>query len=312
VAAALALIAVLGAMTHAWGQPAGEQEAMAQARRAYDLARAGRLDEAVEALQVAVRLAPGNPLYRSALGGVYEKRGHLEQARGALAEALRLDPGNPQFAERLEAVSLEWGAQLARERRFRAGLALARDTAARFPQSARAHLMLGLFCARNQQNVAAAAAYRRALDLDPESADASVGLGIAQSAAGMAREAAETFEAGLKKFPQDPMHRQAYGVHLVKMAEAGSAAARARAVEMLEEALAMDPGLAEAHYQLGNLALAASDAAAAEARFALAARNGLDDARLHWAWSRALRRLGREAEAARHIELFRARKAAEQ
>lgn len=309
---AVALIAAVAfRIALAWAQSAEPPEAMAHARQAYELARAGKLDGASDRLREAIRLAPANPLYRSALGGVFEKQGKLEEARGAFAEAVRLAPANAQLATRLEAVSLEWGAQLARERRFRAGLPMARDTAARFPQSARAHLMLGLFLTRNQQNVAAVTAYRHALELDPASADASVGLGIAQSAAGMAREAQVTFEAGLAKFPEDATHRQAYGVHLLKMAESG-ADTRARAVELLESALKMDASLAEAHYQLGNLALGEGDATAADARFAMAARNGMDEARLHYAWSRVLRRLGRDAEAAAHLELFQKRKAAEQ
>ena len=98
------------------------------------------------------------------------------------------------------------------------------------------------------------------------------------------------------------MHRQAYGVLLARMAESGDAPA-GRAVNMLESALALDPSLAEAHYQLGNLALARDDAASAAHHFEAAARNGLDDSRLHYAAARALRRLGKTDEAARHMDL---------
>ena len=223
---------------------------MEKARRAYDLARAGQFDPAIAELEEASRLAPANPLYRSALGGVFERQGKLDRAVAAFREAVRLDPANPKLTARLESVSLDWGAILARERRFRAGLAHARETAARFPDSAATLLMLGLFETRNQQNLAAVDAYRRALTLDPESADASVGLGVAQSNAGLTKEAEATFRAGLKKFPKDAMHRQAYGVLLARMAEAGAAAAGG-AAQMLDSALALDPSLTEAHYQLG-------------------------------------------------------------
>jgi tetratricopeptide (TPR) repeat protein len=171
--------------------------------------------------------------------------------------------------------------------------------------------MLGLFETRNQQNLKAVAAYRRALELDPESAEASTGLGMAQSSAGLLADAQATFEAGVKRFPTDAMHRQAYGVLLSKMAETG-AAGKARAIEMLESALKLDPSLAEAHYQLGNLALSGDDAVSAAAHFDAAAGRGLDDSRLHYAYARALRRLGREEEASRQLEMFRARKSAEE
>lgn len=297
-----------------WAQPhsgAEPREAMSLARHAYELARAGELDPAVAELQQAARLDPGNPLYRSALGGIYERAGKLEEAVGAFADAVRLDPANPKLSAHLESVSLDWGETLARARRFRAGLVHAGVTAGRFPKSARAWLMLGLFQTRNQQNLAAVDAYRRAVELDPQSAEASVGLGIAQSSAGLAQDAEATFEAGLKKFPTDAMHRQAYGVLLVRMAESGDAPA-GRAVKMLESALALEPSLAEAHYQLGSLALAGNDAASAALHFEAAASNGLDDSRLHYATARALRRLGRTDESARHMHLFRQRKQSEE
>jgi uncharacterized protein HemY len=138
---------------------------------------------------------------------------------------------------------------------------------------------------------------------------ACIALGVAAVAA--IGSLAASFEAGLRKFPADAMHRQAYGVLLARMAESGEATA-GRAVKMLESALALEPSLAEAHYQLGSLALASNDAASAALHFEAAARNGLDDSRLHYATARALRRLGKMDESARHMDLFRQRKQSEE
>jgi Flp pilus assembly protein TadD len=284
---------------------------MSRARKAYDLARAGDVAAAILELTESARIAPRNPLYHSALGGMYERQGMMENAVLEFGEALRLDSTNVKLRDRLESVSLEWGATLAAERRFRAGLAHAQATAARFPQSSRAHIMLGLFETRNQQNLAAVAAYRRAVRLDPKSVDASLGLAMAQSNAGLNKDAESTFEQGIKAFPDDAMHRQAYGVLLVKMAESGIGA-QDRAVRMLRSALSLDAKLTEAHYQLGSIALAHGDATAAAEHFASAAANGLDDSRLHFGTARALRRLGRTEEAARQMELFQERKRAEE
>jgi tetratricopeptide (TPR) repeat protein len=283
---------------------------MQLARHAYELARAGDFDGALADLDQAARIAPANALYRSAMGGLLERQGKCEPAVAAFREAVRLDPLNPKLLEKLESVSLEWGAMLARDKRFRAGLAHARQTAAQFPKSPRAFLMLGLFETRNQQNVLAVEAYRKAAALDPDSADASVGLAVAQSSAGLVKDAEVTLTAGLERFPKDAIHRQAYGVLLAKMAESGSATVD-RAVELLRQALAIDPSLAEAHYQLGAIALAGEDAAAALQEFEAAARNGLDDSRLHYGMARALRRLGRQQEAALQMDKFRERKQAE-
>jgi Flp pilus assembly protein TadD len=298
-------------LTLASGQSAEPAEAMSRARKAYELVRAGQEEQAIAELTEAARIAPRNALYRSALGGIYERQGRMEPAILEFAEAVRLDPSNQKLSERLENLSLEWGAQLAKERRFRAGLAHAKLTAARFPKSAPAHIMLGLFETRNQQNVAAVQAYQRALELDPTSEHASVGLGIAQTSAGLTKEAAATFRQGLQQFPHSATHREAYGVLLVKLAESGEATAD-EAIRMLHEALALDASRAEAHYQLGSLALVRDDANEALTQFASAAKNGLDDSRLHYAMARALRRIGKREEAARQVGLFEQRKRVEE
>jgi tetratricopeptide (TPR) repeat protein len=278
-------------------------EAMNLARRAYEQVQAGQIEAAIAGLRAAARLAPANPLYRSALGGLFEKQGRLEEAVAEFDTAARMDA---RFLDKLEAVSLDRGAELARARRFRNGLPFARRTAARFPNSPRAAIMLGLFLMRNQENLAAVEAYRRAATLARDSAEASVGLGIAQSAAGLPGDAAATFEDGLRRFPQDATHRVAYGVLLVKMAEGGNGTARAKAVAMFEAALELDASLPEPRYQLALLSLDAGDAAIALARLEEAERLGLSEPRLHYAAARALRRLGRTAEANERLAKFEA------
>jgi Flp pilus assembly protein TadD len=81
---------------------------------------------------------------------------------------------------------------------------------------------------------------------------------------------------------------------------------------MLQSALQLDPTLAEAHYQLGSLALAREDLPTAASEFAAALGNGLDDSRIHYALARTLRRSGKPEEAEKHLRLFRERKSAEQ
>ena len=80
VAAEVVLVLVIAAP--AWAQPE-RPDAMALARHAYELARAGELETAVAELREAIRIAPGNPLYRSALGGIYKRLGKIEEAVAA-------------------------------------------------------------------------------------------------------------------------------------------------------------------------------------------------------------------------------------
>ena len=199
----------------AWGQ-AENPEALARARmrtswrrRATSIQRRGSRSRRLHcARESAVPVRAGWHLRAG---------GKVEQAVAAFAEAVRLDPANPTLNSHLEAVSLDWGAALARSKRFRAGLAHARKTATRFPKSSRAYLIVGLFEARNQENLAAVAAYRRAVELDPESADASVGLGVAHRARAGERRGGDV-RGGAEEITRDAMHRQAYGVLLARMA----------------------------------------------------------------------------------------------
>ena len=188
------------------------------------------------------------------------RTGHASQGeRRIVAEPSR---GNAKALEMLEEISLDLGAELVKQRRFKTGLILANDTARRFPASARAQQMLGLFLTRNQQNPAAVVAYGKALSLSPESSDLSVGLGIAQTMAGFLPQAVKTLEEGIRKWPDDAMHYQALGVLLLRMAEEGSDT-EARGVQSLQKALELNPALSEAHYRLGNIALEHGDSKSA-------------------------------------------------
>jgi Flp pilus assembly protein TadD len=322
-----------------------ESAAMAKARQSYELARAGNLEQAAAVMREAIALEPANALLHSALGGILARQDKREEARSSFAEAVRLDPantvlrlqlarlqmqtgqwepayenlrqvdaaqpGNAEVRALLEEAACELGAEWARARRFKAGQALARDAARRFPDSARVHEMLGLFETRNQENVLAVEAYRKARELAPDSAGAAAGLAIAQAAAGMTADAAATLENALGQFPKDATLRQVYGVLLLKWSETDPAR-RAKGAALLEEALALDPGLAEAHYQLGNLALGEGRAQEAVERLEAALRNGERSSRVWFALARAYRRAGRAADAEAALERFRAQKAEEE
>ena len=121
--------------------------------------------------------------------------------------------------------------------------------------------------------------------------------------AGMLADGVRTFEAGIKKWPSDAMHYQAYGVLLLRMAETGGAS-EAQAVSMLRKALDLNPSLAEAHYQLGQIDFAHGEIDKSIKHFLAALQNGDSSAKVHFALSRAYRRAGNEQEAAKHAALF--------
>lgn len=320
-------------------------DAMQHARSSFELAKRGDLPAAAEEMRVAIRLAPQNPLYLSALGGILARNGKSGEAKQCFEQAVALDssnpvlrlqlarlqweagelavarenllraadgrPGDTEIAKMLEELSLELGASLAKQGRYRAGLVIAKDTARRYPQSAQAQQMLGLFLTRNQENPAAIAAYQKALSLAPGSADLNVGLGVAQTMAGLLPDAARTLKTGIAKWPDDAMHYQAYGVLLLRMAKEGTAA-EADGVQALNKALALNPNLPESLYQLGNLALSHGQTDIAIDQLSAALLAGDESSKLHFALARAYRAAGNPVKAEEHARIFRERKQQEQ
>jgi len=288
-------------------------EADVHARQSYALAREGRLPEAENEMQEAIRLAPQNPLYHSALAGLLSKGGKLDDAKAEFEKALDLDPEpavRAQLSERLKQVELNLGAQLGQAGRYRDGLLLASSAAARFPREAQVFQMLGYFQAKLQLNKEAVRAYSRALQLDPSSPEASVGLATSQFSAGLEDEAVRTLEAGIARFPEDAIHYQALGVILLQLSEQGRDT-KARARTMFEKALQLNSALAESNYQLGRLELDANEMDSAEAHLLSAERSAPSDSRVHFVLARFYRKRGNADRAAREMQAFQAAKAAE-
>jgi len=198
---------------------------------------------------------------------------------------------------------LTLGAQLARTGQYREGLRVASDATKRFPSDARVFQMLGYFQTKLQLNRDAVRSYARALQLDPASPEASVGLGTAQFSAGLEDEAIRTLERGIAQFPDDATHYQALGVVLLRVGEQGRDT-KARAQSMFEKSLRIDNALAEAHYELGAMALQADDIRSAENHLLAAERSAPNDSRIHFALARLYRRQGNAQAADQEMKAF--------
>ncbi len=279
-----------------------ELDAQTHARQSYDHLRQGQLAEAEREIRESIRLAPDNPLYHSALAGILHRSQRLEECAAEYSKAFEGLPenssGRQKISAQLEQVDLELGAELAKIGRDKEGLSMASTAAQRFPESAAIQQMLGFFQTKQRMNVAAVSSYARALSLDASSAEASLGLGMAQSGAGMYHEAIATLEAGAKRFPNKALHLQALGVVLLESGD------RDRAVAAFEEALKLDPTLGESHLQLANTALDEGDLRLATQHLRAAVASTPSDSRVHFALARLYRRTGDREAADREMKAW--------
>jgi Flp pilus assembly protein TadD len=102
-----------------------------------------------------------------------------------------------------------------------------------------------------------------------------------------------------------------YAAVLLKQADSGNKQAEIMARQLLREALALDPSLSDAHYQLGNLALKQDQIAEAEKHFEEVAKLDANNAQAHFALARVYRRLGRQQDAAREMKRYEELKGAD-
>ncbi|MGI8958800.1 MAG: tetratricopeptide repeat protein [Bryobacteraceae bacterium] len=248
------------------------------------------------------------------LGRCYEKQNKTAEAARAVKSAIRLEPEKQSNYRDLLTI-------LITGRRFAAALELASKTAEAFPRSEPAYRDKGMVEMKMNQFTDAVRSYSRAVDLDPKSLDAAVGLASAKWAAGMHAQAEAEFQVLLKQHPREARVYEAYATSLLTGTDDTPTQGRVEA--LLKKAIELDNSGAEPHYQLGMLALKKSDlkkdstgASADSLRQALeqletAARLGLNDSKIHYALARVYRRLGHEDKAVREMQTYQELKAAE-
>ncbi|HEY7096438.1 MAG TPA: tetratricopeptide repeat protein [Terriglobales bacterium] len=231
------------------------------------------------------------------LGWCYQDSHQLADATQAFEEAIRLEP---QKAEHY----LDLGNILVANRKYPAALAVAKRAANALPSAPSVFLFKGSVELKVGQFTDALASYSQAQQLEPSSPDAALGVARAKATAGLTKNAIADFESGIKQFPKDARFWLYYGVLMVQQSETGDAPAEAHAAELLKSAVEIDPDLAEAHYQLGNLALKNGNNSEAVTHLERAEKLDGDSQETHFALSRAYRRLGREDDAAREMDLY--------
>jgi tetratricopeptide (TPR) repeat protein len=230
------------------------------------------------------------------LGWCYHKGNRDEDAIRTFRKAVQSDPAD-------EKNFLDLGSLLLEQRKFSAALELGNRTVNAFPASSSALVLLGSVEFAAERFTDAVKTYSRSVGLDRSNTEAVLGLARAQAAAGMGGPARTTLEEAIQQFPgQAPFEVQLALLLLQENDE--NSDARARAEQLLLAAAKHDPTLAEAQFQLGELALRRGDNALALAHLENAVRISPDSAPVHFALARGYRRAGRVEEADRETALF--------
>jgi tetratricopeptide (TPR) repeat protein len=156
---------------------AGPDEAWWHTDRASALAQEGKLEEAVQELEAALRVNPGFVDANVNLAGTLAELGRLDEAIAHYEEVLRHRP------ERAD-VRLRLGELLLRSQRAEDAVRELEEVARTHPDSPMAHFELGRAFIELKRDQEGIEALRRSLDLDPKQPAARVNVGIALARSG--------------------------------------------------------------------------------------------------------------------------------
>lgn len=269
---------------------------------AYELARVryreGRFDQCVRSLDTIPTRERQSVDALSLLALCYHKQGQERLAMQTMNEAMERIP-------HAEAAYLRVANMLLDNKLPVAAYKVAKSAVELAPESAKAYQLKGTVELKLYYYTDAIRTLSRALRLDPSSADADLGLALAEWGAGEAPEAEATFEEGIKRFPRDARHYAKYAQFLLEQGKlGGDTRMQSRAVTLLEHAISLEPSLAAAHYELGNFLLSKGETHEALRQLKEAAKLDPADISTRYALARAYRRLGRKEEAAKEMRLF--------
>jgi tetratricopeptide (TPR) repeat protein len=264
---------------------------------AYSFLRAGMANErtgnypgAVRSYQRGLAVEPDNVELLNALGFSLFQQGKSEEAVAALQKALAADPKHLKSHNNMALASIDLGELELAEAHYRESLAIE-------PQPA-IHNDLGFVLERQGMTGEAVEQYRRALELDPESASAHYNLGASLARAGEYADAERHFRAALEEEPNGKTNT-GLGFVLWQQGKADEAIAR------LNDAIAADPEQPAAYDQLGTILAEQGklEEAASSYRRLVRVR---PSAAGHQKLGQVLARLGRTDEARQQLEMAKA------
>ena len=259
---------------------------------AYSFLRAGMANErtgnypgAVRAYQRGLEVEPDNVELLNAMGFALFQQGSSEEAMVVLEKALAIDPGHWKAHNNMALASIDMGEFALAEAHYLESLAIE-------PQAA-IYNDLGFVLERQGLAEDAAAAYRKALKLDPESASAHYNLGASLVRGGDFAAAETHFLAALEKSPST----QAWSGLGIAQSQQGR---EEEAIDSLRAAINADRSNAAAYDALGTILVGQGRPDEAVAVYQ-ALIETQPSAVAHQKLAQVLLLLGREEEAQREI-----------
>jgi tetratricopeptide (TPR) repeat protein len=159
-----------------------------------DLARQGRIDEAMAHFTEALRIKPDYGFAHSNLGNALKNRGRVDEAIAQYSEALRLEPGNADAHNNL-------GIALADQGKIDAAMAQYIEALRIKPAYADAHNNLGIALARKGKMEEAIHEFFEAVRIKHNYPEAHKNLGIALAMQGRVGEAIAQYSEALRIKP---------------------------------------------------------------------------------------------------------------
>ena len=266
-----------------------------QLNRAQALVAAGQSSQA-EGILDKLPGADQSAAAQSLLGDIDEKSGAYKQAAQHYARAVELDPSEPDV----------WmlGQEFLRHWTFDAAIREFEAAVAKFPMSTRMRLGLGTAYFGNGYYDKAIPVFADLLDADPENSFYAELLGLSCTA--VVRESKPRCEA-LSSFALSHPGNAKVSTYAATMLVQGTATEeRIRfARRLLDSALAADPKLAEAQYEMGVLKQNQSDWDGSISNLEAAVTLKPNFAQSHYRLSLAYWRSGRKQESQAQMDLYK-------
>jgi tetratricopeptide (TPR) repeat protein len=210
----------------------------------------GRASEAIASLARAVRLRPDYADAHNYLGAVLTEQGALDEALASFQRALLLRPGSSEISKNVQIVLAakdnSLGNALAAEGKASEAAFCYRRALERQPDLAEAHYNLGALLEKQGALEEAVTSYRRAIELKPDFAEAHYNLGGLREKQGSLAEAVACYRRAVELKPGFAEAHNNLALVLRAQNQLDDAAACFR------RALELKPDFAEAH---NNLAL---------------------------------------------------------